>query len=134
MKTASILTSTVSIGAYRAFIDEILYLAKSKIRSYVCFANVHMITEAYRDASFQRVVNEANLVTPDGKPLSIFLWLAAGIKQDRVCGMDVLPDLLKGAEAEGQSVYFYGGTPDLLKTIERKAHAEYPALKIAGSY
>lgn len=133
MKTATILTSFISIGDYEAFIDEIIHLAKSKIQSYVCFANVHMITEAYREASFQKVINEANLVTPDGKPLSVFLWLSAGIKQDRVCGMDVLPDLLSRAETDGQSVYFYGGTTELLKIIEKKAHAEYPALKIAGS-
>src|SRR5690606_41566413 len=43
-----------------------------------------------------------------------FLRLFHGIRQDRVCGMDVLPDILARAEQEGKSVYFYGTTDDIL--------------------
>jgi len=62
------------------------------------------------------------------------LRLSEGIKQDRVCGMDVLPDLLKQAEASRKSVYFYGSTERLLKIISQKAKIEFPALNIAGYY
>ena len=134
MKKKNIFNSVVSIGTYRAFIEEIISYAHSKIPSYVCFANVHMVVEAYHDKSFQKLINEADLVAPDGKPLSVFLKLSEGINQDRVCGMDILPDLLKQAEASGKSVYFYGSTEDLLETIQQKAKAEFPALKIVGCY
>jgi len=134
MKKKNIFNSVVSIGTYKAFIEEIISYAHSKIPSYVCFANVHMVVEAYHDKSFQKLVNEADLVAPDGKPLSVFLKLSGGINQDRVCGMDILPDLLEQAEASGESVYFYGSTEELLKTIIQKAKAEFPELKIAGYY
>jgi N-acetylglucosaminyldiphosphoundecaprenol N-acetyl-beta-D-mannosaminyltransferase len=134
MKKKSIFNSIISIGTYKDFIDEIISYGHSKIPSYVCFANVHMVVEAYHDKSFQKLINEADLVAPDGKPLSVFLRLSEGIKQDRVCGMDILPDLLKQAEASGESVYFYGTTDELLKTITQKARIEFPALKIAGYY
>jgi len=93
-----------------------------------------MLVEAHQDKSFQKLINEANIVAPDGKPLSVFLKLSEGIEQDRVCGMDILPDLLKKAEESGESVYFYGTTDELLKTITQKAQREFPALKIAGYY
>jgi N-acetylglucosaminyldiphosphoundecaprenol N-acetyl-beta-D-mannosaminyltransferase len=128
----NIFDSFISIGTYQGFIDEIISFAHSKIPSYVCFANVHMVVEAYRDKSFQKVINDANLVAPDGRPLSIFLRLSEGIKQDRVCGMDIFPDLLKKAAESGKAVYFYGTTEKLLKTIVHKAMTEFPALKIAG--
>ena len=134
MKKKSVFNSFISIGTYQAFIGEIFLFTHFKIPSYVCFANVHMVIEAYRDKAFQKLINEANLVAPDGKPLSIFLRLSEGIKQDRVCGMDVLPDLLKQAEASHKSVYFYGTTEELLKTITQKAKNEFPALNIAGYY
>jgi N-acetylglucosaminyldiphosphoundecaprenol N-acetyl-beta-D-mannosaminyltransferase len=134
MKKATIFNSLISVGTYRAFIGEIFLLADLKIPSYVCFANVHMIVEAYKDESFQRLINEANILAPDGRPLSIFLRLTEGIKQDRVCGMDILPDLLKYAEVSGESVYFYGTTDELLKIIVQKAKTEFPALNIAGYY
>lgn len=134
MKTKNVFDSLISIGAYKDFIDEIIWYAHSKIPSYVCFANVHMVIEAHRDKSFRKLINEANLVAPDGKPLSAFLRISEGLKQDRVCGMDVMPDLLKQAEASGESVYFYGSTDDLLKKIVRKAKKEFPTLKISGYY
>jgi N-acetylglucosaminyldiphosphoundecaprenol N-acetyl-beta-D-mannosaminyltransferase len=132
MKTKNIFNSIISIGTYSAFIDEIISYGRSKIPSYVCFANVHMLVEAHQDKSFQKLINEANIVAPDGKPLSVFLKLSEGIKQDRVCGMDILPDLLKKAEESSESVYFYGTTDELLKTIVQKARNEFPTLRIAG--
>jgi len=134
METRKIFNSVISLGTYKAFVDEIISYAHSKVPSYVCFANVHMVVEAYRDRSFQNLINQADLVAPDGKPLSVFLKLSEGIDQDRVCGMDILPDLLKQAERSGESVYFYGSTEDLLKRITQKAKAEFPSLKIAGYY
>jgi N-acetylglucosaminyldiphosphoundecaprenol N-acetyl-beta-D-mannosaminyltransferase len=134
MKRKTIFNTSISIGTYEGFIDEIVSLAHHKIPSYVCFANVHMVMEAYKDPLFRNVVNNADLVAPDGKPLSVFLRLSEGIKQDRICGMDVLPDLLKKAEDAGKSVYFYGTTEELLKTIAEKASREFPALRISGYY
>jgi len=93
-----------------------------------------MVVEAHRDPAFQRVVNNAAIVAPDGKPLSLFLRLTEGLKQDRVCGMDIFPDILAQAQENGKSVYFYGTTPELLKTVTTKARKEFPALKIAGYY
>lgn len=130
----SILGSFISTVSYRDFIDRIFSLVAKKTPSYVCFANVHMVVEAHRDPAFQKVVNGADLVAPDGKPLSLYLRLARGWRQDRICGMDIFPDILARATAERKSVYFYGTTPLLLKTIEEKARREFPALRIAGAY
>ena len=124
----------ITLGSYSSFLDRIMELGRQRVPSYVCFANVHMVVEASRDASFKRVVNQATIVAPDGRPLSVFLKLFHDIKQDRVCGMDILPDLLKRAEATGRSVYFYGGEERCLDMIEAKAKKEFPKLKIAGLY
>jgi N-acetylglucosaminyldiphosphoundecaprenol N-acetyl-beta-D-mannosaminyltransferase len=134
MKTQPVLGSVISLGSYNSFIDRIINLAEEKIPSYVCFANVHMVVEAHRDESFKKIVNEATIVAPDGKPLSVFLKVFHKIKQDRVCGMDILPDLLKAAEVAGRSIYFYGGEQKILDLIETKAKKEFPNLKIAGLY
>ena len=134
MRRKAIFNTRISIGAYQDFIDTIFSLVERKIPSYVCFANVHMLIEAHRNPAFQRIVNEANIVAPDGRPLSVFLQLFLGIRQERVCGMDLLPDILQWAEALNKSVYFYGTTDEMLKTIVRKAKDEFPTLRVAGSY
>lgn len=132
MERLNIFGSVITLGTYTEFLDRIIHYAGQKIPSYVCFANVHMVVEASRDASFRRVVNQATLVAPDGKPLSVFMKLFHNVKQDRVCGMDILPDLLRRAEESGRSVYFYGGEQHCLDRIEARARKEFPNLRIAG--
>jgi len=134
MNRNKVLRTSISTGSYREFINEIFFLVKYKIPSYVCFANVHMVVEGHQDPEFQKIINNANIVAPDGKPISLFLKYFSKLKQDRVCGMDILPDLLKQAELSGKSVYFYGSTQSLLNKITQKANLEYPLLKISGSY
>jgi N-acetylglucosaminyldiphosphoundecaprenol N-acetyl-beta-D-mannosaminyltransferase len=130
----SILGSAVSTGSYKNFLHEIILLTERRKSSYVCFANVHMLVEASKHADFNEVVNNADIVTPDGKPLSIFLRLFKSLKQDRVCGMDVLPDLLKLAENHNKSVYLYGTTDEILSAVVTKAKKDFPSLRIAGYY
>jgi len=122
----------ISTGGYQRFIDQIFHLAEHKRSSYVCFANVHMLIEAYKDPDFNRIVNQADIATPDGAPLSIGLRLLYGKKQDRVAGMDVFPHLLKESAARNKSVYLYGSTPEVLEAIVAKAHKQIPGIKVAG--
>lgn len=134
MKREHVLRSLIGVGTYQEFISEIATLAESKIPSYVCFANVHMVVEGYKDRAFQQIINQASVVTPDGKPISLFLNYFANARQERVCGMDLFPDLLKQAEASGQSVYFYGTTDQVLSNLVQKARFDFPLLKISGYY
>jgi len=134
MAKEEVLGSLISIGTYEEMLDELFNLGHLKQSSYVCFANVHMVIEAHRDKSFRKVVNEADIATPDGRPISLFLRFFRKIKQNRVCGMDVLPDLLKRASAEQKSVYFYGSTDSVLQAIRDKATRELPTLQISGMY
>jgi N-acetylglucosaminyldiphosphoundecaprenol N-acetyl-beta-D-mannosaminyltransferase len=62
----NIFTFPISIGSYQKFIDEIFNLAEHKTSSYVCFANVHMVVEAYNDPQFNSVVKNADIVTQMG--------------------------------------------------------------------
>lgn len=134
MKRKNVLSTSISTGSYQEFIEEIFFLVNGKVPSYVCFANVHMVVEGYKDPEFQNVINNANIVAPDGKPIALFLKYFSKLNQDRVCGMDILPDLFKQAELTGKSVFFYGSTTSLLNKITEKANLEYPSLKISGSY
>ena len=134
MLKENIFTFPVSIGSYQNFINEIFELAEQKTSSYVCFANVHMVVEAYKDPVFNSIVKNADIITPDGQPLAVFLKRIKKIDQERVCGMDVFPDLLKEAEYRKKAVYFYGTTEEIIGRIVYKVKKQFPELKISGSY
>lgn len=128
-----VLDSPIAIGPFNEFVDTILQLGAARSSAYVCCANVHMLVEAHRDASFRQVLAEANLVTPDGGPVASIAGWRSGQPQERVAGMDLLPALLAEAARRGQSVYFYGTTDDVLRAIVDRARRELPALRIGGT-
>ncbi len=134
MEQKQILNFNITIGKYSSFINHIVSLAIQGSQSIVYVANVHMFIEAFKDREFLQIVNEADIVTPDGIPLSWSLNLLHGIKQERVAGMDLLPDLLQQLSLEKLSVYFYGGTPSLLEETNKYLKKIYPDIKIAGMY
>ncbi len=129
-----LLSSLISVGSFGAFVDHIFWLTDNKRSSYVCFANVHMLVEAYKDRAFGEVLNQADVATPDGGPVSKLMKMVYGERQDRVAGMDLLPRLLEEAAKRGKSVYFYGTTDGVLEKVVAKAKADLPDLRIAGYY
>ncbi len=125
---------SISIGKYGEFIHQITEKARTGGSEYVCVANVHMFIEARHDADFSSVVKDAFLVTPDGKPLTWALRILHRIRQERVAGMDILPDLLEKSNRETIPVFFYGGKTSLLERAEEFLKKKYPELKVAGMY
>jgi N-acetylglucosaminyldiphosphoundecaprenol N-acetyl-beta-D-mannosaminyltransferase len=124
----------ISVGPYRSFVDNILDLAVARESSYFCVANVHMLVEAQRSKEYRKMVTGADIVTPDGMPLTKSLKFLNGVDQERVAGMDLLPDLLTRAEEEQLKVFFYGGHMTMLEKTETYIRKSYPAIQIAGLY
>jgi N-acetylglucosaminyldiphosphoundecaprenol N-acetyl-beta-D-mannosaminyltransferase len=129
-----VLSINLTCKPYKEFESLFKELALVKRSAYVCVANVHMTIEAHNDASFAAVVNEADAVTPDGMPLVAALKLLYGFEQDRVTGMDLLPDLLKVAEREKFTVFFYGGTETMLHATNQHLIQHYPTLTTKHFY
>jgi N-acetylglucosaminyldiphosphoundecaprenol N-acetyl-beta-D-mannosaminyltransferase len=134
MKTQHIFNFPINLGTYRNFLDQIIQLAESKVSSYVCVVTVHQLIEAHRDSSFSTISRGADVVTPDGMPITWALKLLYKIKQERVAGMDLLPDLLKEAERKKISVFFYGGTQYMLNKTKSYLLENYPNIVLAGLY
>jgi N-acetylglucosaminyldiphosphoundecaprenol N-acetyl-beta-D-mannosaminyltransferase len=124
----------ISSASYPEFVKAILLLGQNRVSSTVFVANVHMIVESILDPFFGRLFKEADIVTPDGKPLCLAIHFLYGIRQERVAGMDLMPALLNEASKLGVIVYFYGSTDEVLKKIREKCAVLYPSLKIGGMY
>lgn len=129
-----LISLNIALGPYNKFVDKICDMAIARRSSYTCVANVHMLVEAKKDPYFAEIVNAADIVTPDGMPLAKGLLLTYGLKQDRVAGMTLLPDLLEAASKKPISVYFYGSTTETLELVEKHCTIHYPKTKLAGMY
>jgi N-acetylglucosaminyldiphosphoundecaprenol N-acetyl-beta-D-mannosaminyltransferase len=98
--------------------------------AYVCVATVHMIMETFDSSTFQRVVNGADLVTPDGRPL-VWALRSLGVRDaNQVRGTDLTARVVELAAREGIPIGLYGGTPDLLETFARILERRYPGVRV----
>lgn len=134
LSSTSVLGMKVSWTDYRHASDQILSWARQRASKYVCVATVNNVMEAYDSEMFQRVMNQADLVTPDGMPIVWALRLLGQKRATRVYGPDLTQVLLENASAEGVPVGFYGTAPHVLKQLVERVQKRYPALHIAYAF
>ncbi|MBW4472830.1 MAG: WecB/TagA/CpsF family glycosyltransferase [Stenomitos rutilans HA7619-LM2] len=129
-----ILYTRVDATSYTDACDRIQVWATAKQSCYIVAANVHVVMTGYWHRSFQKVVNGATLVTPDGMPLVVGMRLLGVKQQQRVYGPDLMLAWCDRAAQTGMPIYLYGGTQTMLETLQHKLQARFPELAIAGSY
>jgi len=100
---------------------------------YICAANVHMCMEAFDDVSFQAIVNQADLVVPDGRPLVWAQRLLGHKAAQQVRGMDLMLALCEQSAGDGTPVGFYGASPGLLEILINNLQQRYPGLNVVCS-
>lgn len=129
-RSRRILGMRVDATSYDAAAEQVITWAKAGESRYVCVSTVHMVMEGHDRAEFQRIVNAADLVTPDGMPLVWGLKLLGIPSATRVYGPDLTPVVCEYAAREGVPVGFYGGTPEVLDRMIANLTARYPGLQV----
>ncbi len=97
---------------------------------YICVSNVHMCMECLDNATFADVVNNADLVVPDGKPIALALKLLGHESVEQIRGADLTEEILKYADFKNAVIGFYGGTETALARIRETLIRDYPGIKI----
>ena len=104
----------------------------SKTCSYVAVTGMHGIAEAQQDPGFREILNQADLVVPDGMPL---VWLARWHRhplRHRVPGSELMEAFCKKTGPRYRH-FFYGGTPEVAQDLARQLRDRFQ-ITIAGTY
>jgi N-acetylglucosaminyldiphosphoundecaprenol N-acetyl-beta-D-mannosaminyltransferase len=129
-----ILGMRVDATTYDDAASRIVRWAHGSESRYVCVAAVNNVMQAHEDDRFRQVMNDADLVTPDGMPL-VWGLRKLGVKDaTRVYGPDLTPVVLTMAERDGLSVGFYGGAPEVLESLLRAVRRRWPDLRVPYAY
>ncbi len=101
---------------------------------YVCVSNVHMCIEAFDNPDFNQVVNQADAIVPDGRPIYwAQKWLGAeGASQIR--GFDLTHAFCQFAQANKLSVGFYGSSETVLSDLQKNLKKQYPQLQVVYAH
>jgi N-acetylglucosaminyldiphosphoundecaprenol N-acetyl-beta-D-mannosaminyltransferase len=131
LKKVSVVNAPVTASPFDEQIKVILEWASKHLSKVVCVANVHMVTEAYLNQDFGKVLKSADLVTPDGMPLVWMMRMLGARNQDRVAGLDILQAICKAAPSTNISLFFVGSETPILDQMRVRLNQEFPNLQIA---
>ena len=129
---ATVLDSHIDAIGWDEAVSRIVAWAGQRQSRYVTFCNVHSIVTASQDSQFNAVLDQADLVLPDGAPVAWALRREGFEQQQRINGPDMMWRYLAAAERVGHSVFFYGSTEETLDKLRARLNESFPKLKIAG--
>lgn len=130
----SVLGADIDALTWDDALDRIVAWAQARESRYVCICNVHSVVTTTRDAGHRKIVNEADMCTPDGAPIAWAMRRFGLRSQERINGPDLMWRYLARAEALGQRVFFYGSTEQTLARLREALDAHFPRLRIAGMH
>ena len=134
MQRENVLGVGISAVNMRSAIDTIFDWIEAGRRTYVCITGVHGVIESLASPELRDIHNRAGMVTPDGMPMAWMLWLGGHRHADRVCGPELMPDLVAASQKRGSRHFFYGSSPETLAKLKRSLRQAAPAATIAGFY
>ena len=134
IKKVSIISTYIHNTSYRDACDRVTYWVKNNTSCYIVAANVHVVMMGYWDRKYREILNNAELVTPDGMPLVWAMRLLGINNQTRVYGPDLMLELCDRAAKIGITIYLYGGKTSTLEQLQLNLTQKFPNLIIAGTH
>ena len=107
------------------------FIAEKKV-ALVATANAEMLMRATQDEELKDILNQADLVVPDGAGT---VWAAGHLGEpmpERVAGFDLAQELMREAPSRGDRVYFFGSAPGVADKAKAKAEELYPGIQVVG--
>jgi N-acetylglucosaminyldiphosphoundecaprenol N-acetyl-beta-D-mannosaminyltransferase len=108
------------------------WIRKRSASRFVAVTGMHGVVEAQHDTVFKQILNQADLVVPDGMPL---VWLARRrgfVLKRRVYGPELAESFCQATQAKYRH-FFYGGAPGVAQRFAESLSTQY-GICIAGTH
>ena len=119
---------------YEAALDFIFKRARDRQSAIISALAVHGVMTGVLDPRHKFRLNRFDLLVPDGQPVRWVLNLLHGTGlPDRVYGPSLTLKVCERAAIEGESIYLYGSTEEILASLRETLVRKFPGIRIAGS-
>lgn len=115
-------------------IDKIEKMISSKNKSYVVAVNVDVIMKIENDPYLKEIVDNADMVLVDGKPLVWISKIYGRPLKAKISGSDLVPLLCDVAAQKGYSIFIIGGKDGIAEQAQKRLESRLPNIKIVGTY
>jgi N-acetylglucosaminyldiphosphoundecaprenol N-acetyl-beta-D-mannosaminyltransferase len=110
------------------------WIGRRGVCRYIAVTDMHSLMEAQHAVSFKRILQDADLVVPDGFPL-VWLGRRKGFAlRRRVYGPELMERFCEETAASGYRHFLYGGAPGVAEDLATRLAVRFPGLQIAGAY
>lgn len=103
-------------------------------KSYVVAINVDVVMKIEEDSYLKKVVDNADMVLVDGKPLVWISKLHGKPLKAKISGSDLVPLLCEVAAEKGYKIFIIGGKDGIAEQAKVKLENRLPKIKIVGTY
>lgn len=100
----------------------------------IATANLDFARHSLKDEYLQRIICECSMVLPDGAPM---LWASAMLRvplQERVTGVDLVPQLARLSAERGYRIYLLGSSEDSSRIAAEVLTSRFPEVHIVGRH
>lgn len=127
----------MSIGFDNVTMDEAVETAYGYIergeKCRVVTPNAEIGLDCLKDPALNRLVNDSELVLPDGVGVVYAAKIQKKPLKGKVAGVEFGEKLAERLQNTGESLFLFGGKPGVAQTAADNLKKKYPALEIAGT-
>lgn len=134
MKKQQLLNTYVNNVDMAETIALIEQMILSNNKSYVVAVNVDVIMKIEHDLELKKVVDSADIVLVDGKPLIWISKLHGNPVTSKISGSDLVPLLCETAADRGYSIFIIGGKEGIAQKAKINLEHKHPRINIVGTY
>jgi N-acetylglucosaminyldiphosphoundecaprenol N-acetyl-beta-D-mannosaminyltransferase len=101
---------------------------------WIVVADMHAAIEAHQCTEFRRMLDQADLIVPDGIGLVRVAQCKGAAIQSRVAGADLMKAFFARTKGMDISHFFLGDTEETLRRLKANLERNYAGITIAGTY
>jgi N-acetylglucosaminyldiphosphoundecaprenol N-acetyl-beta-D-mannosaminyltransferase len=116
--------------------DWLLYSLREGKGTHVVTLNSEMTIQAEKNPTLANIIQNAELVIPDGAGVVLYLQYLLGEKIQRIPGIELAEKLLQTVVQKqiSASIFFYGGAPEVATKAADLWKQKLPTLTISGTH
>ena len=134
MEKQQLLNTYINNMTMSETISEIENLISSDKKSYIVAINVDVVMKIENDAYLKKIVDDADMVLVDGKPLVWISKMHGKPLKAKISGSDLVPLLCEVAAKKNYSMFIIGGKEGIAEQAKKRLEERLPAIQIVGTY
>lgn len=134
MEKQALLNTFINNVTMSETVEAIEQMIAADKKSYIVAINVDVVMKIEADPYLKKIVDDADMVLVDGKPLVWISKLHGRPLKEKVSGSDLVPLLCEVAAKNGYKVFIIGGKEGSAERAKQRLEEKLTDIKIVGTY